>query len=202
MSQRFYLEHEATYPASARLNSIPPRHYDVYDEDGELIDSDVIYRTRSRSLARERASLRDGWVHPCYRDLIEAGRGVSPGHHYFPRSSTEFSREILSNRAQSPASIPETFNRINSEFTEHVRERLHKSKHTALYPETYRARSSSYNPVLGRYMRTPDSPGYRYYRFGSDYNDFPPSMRSRPSRYSSRQKDIIFAPNCSSFAKF
>jgi len=193
MCDRRYRNYEPTYPASGRLHSVPPRHYDVYDEFGDLVLSDVIHNTRAKSMARERMSRRDGWVHPCYRDMVEQGRGASPGH-YFPRSSTEYSREILSRRSQSPCSVPETFNRMNREFTESVREKLHRSKQTAMYPETFRASSAGYNPVLGRYMRTADSPGFKFYRFGNSYSDYPASMKPTPTRYSTRLTEVIYVP--------
>jgi len=192
MSQRPYRGCDGFYPASNRLSSLPPRYYDVYDADGGLVASDLIYRSRAKSMARERVSRRDGWENPMYRDMIEGGRGASPGH-FFPRTSTEFSREILSG-SRSPSPVPETINRFNQEQTERIREHLHTRQQKALYPETYRANSSSYNPILGRYMRTADSPGFRYYRFGNDYSDYPAALRSTPTRYRSRLEEFIYVP--------
>ena len=73
-------------PASSRLLSVPPRHYDIIDGDTEaVLDSDLGARmVRSRSLARSRGSeLRDGWRHPGYSDLV-VGNRAHPGHR-FPR---------------------------------------------------------------------------------------------------------------------
>ena len=73
-------------PASSRLLSVPPRHYDIIDGDTEaVLDSDLGARlVRSRSLARSRGSeLRDGWRHPGYSDLVVGSR-AHPGHR-FPR---------------------------------------------------------------------------------------------------------------------
>merc|ERR1712002_59336 len=191
MSQR-YRGCDGFYPASHRLSSLPPRHYDVYDYEGNVVASDLIFRARAKSMARERMSRRDGWDNPLYRDMVEQGRGASPGH-YFPRTSTEYCREILSG-SRSPSPIPETINRFNQERTDRVREQMHIAQQKSMYPETYRARNSSYNPILGRYMRTADSPGFRYYRFGTDYSDVPPLLRTTPTRYRSRLEDFIYVP--------
>ncbi|XP_023327059.1 uncharacterized protein LOC111700405 [Eurytemora carolleeae] len=195
MSQREYRGSSSFYPATARLNSVPPTHYDVYDDEGDLVLSSITVNrhNRARTMARERMSRRDEWMNPRYRDMLEGGRGASPGH-FFPRSSTEYSREILSTR-HTPSPVPETINRMNKEFTERVKEKLHASKYKTMYPETYRERSSSYNAVLGRYMVNADSPGFRYYRYGNSYADLPASMTSVPSRYRSRLSDIVYVPS-------
>jgi len=183
------------YPASSRLNSVPPRHYDVISSDGDLLLSDIIYKGRAKASASERLSRIDGWKrgNPRYNDIIQPGERASPGQ-FFPRCASEFSREILSaSRSVSP-SVPEAFNIMNKERTEIVRDRLHESKQKAMYPGTFRARSSSYNPVLGRYMTNSDSPGFRYYRYGSSYSSLPNSMKPIPSRYSSRLSEVIYVP--------
>merc|ERR1711892_858806 len=41
------------YPATSRLQSVPPRFYDVIDRDGSVLDSDMMYRGRARSVVRE-----------------------------------------------------------------------------------------------------------------------------------------------------
>jgi len=171
---------------------VPPSYYDVYSQEGEHLLSDIIFRSRARSMARERGR-SEMRVNPYYRDVLEGGLGADPGH-FFPKTATEFSRELRS-QSRSPSPIPDTINRMNKEMCERNKERLHASKQKAWYPETYRERSSTYNPVLGRYMTNADSPGFRFYRYGNDYSNFPARMRSTPSRYSSRLTDLVYVPN-------
>ena len=72
------------YPATNRLQSIPPRYYDVVDlETNRVVESDLQQRlNRSRSVSRN-CELRDGWSHPRYSDLVVGSR-AHPGHR-FPR---------------------------------------------------------------------------------------------------------------------
>ena len=68
------------YPASSRLQSIPPRYYDVVDTNtNQVVDSDL-HRLVSRGRSRARNSeLRDGWTDPRYSDLV-VGSTAHPGH--------------------------------------------------------------------------------------------------------------------------
>merc|ERR1712123_398481 len=45
------------YPATSRLQSVPPRFYDVIDRDGSVLDSDMMHRGRARSVARNTSAL-------------------------------------------------------------------------------------------------------------------------------------------------
>ena len=67
------------YPASTRLQSIPPRYYDVLDSTtGTVMESDLHQLVRGRSRARN-SQLRDGWRDPRYSDLVVGSR-AHPGH--------------------------------------------------------------------------------------------------------------------------
>ena len=108
------------YPASNRLQSIPPRYYDVVDlETGRVVESD-----RSRSLTRN-SELRDGWRHPRYSDLV-VGSTAHPGHR-FPRSSTEYCRDILS-ASRSPSPAQQHINNYHKEMISSNEERIHHSR--------------------------------------------------------------------------
>jgi len=185
------------YPASHRLQSLPPRHYDVMTPDGEVIMDDVSHSSRARSVARSRLSRRDmNHDNPFYRDMVHGDRGTSPGN-FFPRSSSAYCREITS-RSPSPVprSIPDTINKMNREMYDSVKEKLHTSKYKIMYPETYRGQYSSYNPVLGRCMTNNDSPGFKYYRYGNDYSALPAKLQSKPcSMYRTKAHDVVYAPS-------
>merc|ERR1711997_1433537 len=134
---------------------------------------------RSRSLTRN-SELRDGWRHPRYSDLVVGSR-AHPGHR-FPRSSTEYCRNIMS-ASRSPSPAPQHINNYHKEMICSNEERIHHSRMKTMYPETYRGQSSVYNYQLGRYLTSHDSPSYRYYRYSSPS---PLQDRILPPRYSSR----------------
>ena len=50
MYSRGYDGCRSLYPATSRLQSVPPRFYDVVDRDGEVMASDMMYRGRGRSV--------------------------------------------------------------------------------------------------------------------------------------------------------
>merc|ERR1712004_700609 len=80
------------YPATSRLQSVPPRFYDIIDGDtGDLLASDLTSgRNRARSMIRQtRLAEERAWPQPMYGDLV-------------PRTSGEFSRDIIS-RSRSPS---------------------------------------------------------------------------------------------------
>lgn len=195
MSERPYRGCEMRYPASGRLTSLPPRHYEVYTPDGDLVLDDVSHSSRARSMARSRLSRRDVHENPYYRDMLHGDRGTSPAN-FFPRSASAFAREIIS-RSPSPCprSIPETINKMNREMYEEVREKLHTSRYRIMYPETYRGQYSSYNAVLGRCMVNEDSPGFKYYRYGNDYAELPAKLRSQSSVYRTKAHDVVYVPS-------
>jgi len=172
------------YPATSRLQSVPPRFYDVVDRDGEVIASDMMYRGRARSVARN-TQLNDGWHHPLYNDLV-LGSTASPGH-LFPKTSTEFCRDIIS-RSRSPSPAPEHINQYHRDMVSQNEERIHHSSMKVRYPETFRGQTSIYNPQLGRCYTSHDSPSYRYYRYSS-----PPPMESNV-RYRTRLSEPIYVP--------
>jgi len=124
MNTRQYEGCRALYPATSRLQSVPPRFYDVYDRDtGDVLASDMMYRNRAKSVARN-TQVGDGWNHPYYNDMV-AGSTASPGH-FFPRSSTEFCRDILS-RSRSPSPAPEHINHYHKDMINTNEERIHHS---------------------------------------------------------------------------
>ena len=114
------------YPASNRLQSIPPRYYDVVDrETNRVVESDLHQRlNRSRSITRN-SELRDGWRHPGYSDLV-VGSTAHPGHR-FARSSTEYCRDIMS-ASRSPSPAPEHINNYHKEMICSNEERIHHSR--------------------------------------------------------------------------
>merc|ERR1711953_1132078 len=128
------------YPATSRLQSVPPRFYDLVDgETGRLLASDLTSgRTRARSMIR---------------------RTPSAGHFSVPRTSGEFSRDIIS-RSRSPSPCPDAINNMNRDLIDGINEKLHQSNMRNRFPETYRGQSSSYNQNLGRYQTSYDSPGF------------------------------------------
>jgi len=185
MYSRQYEGCRSLYPATSRLQSVPPRFYDVVDrETGDVLASDMMYRNRSKSVARN-SQVSDGWNHPYYNDMV-VGSTASPGH-FFPRSSTEFCRDILS-RSRSPSPAPEHINHYHKDMISSNEERIHHSQMKARYPETFRGNSSVYNPLLGRCLTSHDSPGYRYYRYKS-----PPPQESS-ARYRTRLSEPIYVP--------
>lgn len=184
MYSRPYEGCRSLYPATSRLQSVPPRFYDVVDRDGDILASDMMYRGRARSVARN-TKVSDGWNHPMYNDMV-AGSTASPGH-FFPRSSTEFCRDIISH-SRSPSPAPEHINHYHKDMISENEERIHHSNMKSRYPETFRGQSSVYNPLLGRYYTSHDSPNYRYYRYSS-----PPSPESNV-RYRTRLSEPIYVP--------
>ena len=115
------------YPASNRLQSIPPRYYDVVDLDSKrVVESDLTQRlNRSRSVAARNSELRDGWRHPGYSDLVVGSR-AHPGHR-FARSSTEYCRDIMS-ASRSPSPAPQHINNYHKEMISSNEERIHHSR--------------------------------------------------------------------------
>ena len=113
-------------PASSRLQSIPPRYYDVVEADtNRVVESDLQQRlSRSRSVARN-SELRDGWRHPHYSDLVVGSR-AHPGHR-FPRSSTEYCRDLMS-ASRSPSPAPQHLNNLHQEMISSNEERIHHSR--------------------------------------------------------------------------
>jgi len=184
MYSRGYDGCRSLYPATSRLQSVPPRFYDVVDRDGDVVCSDMMYRGRARSVARN-TQLHDGWNHPMYNDMV-VGSTASPGH-FFPRSSTEFCRDILS-RSRSPSPAPEHINHYHRDMIAEHEEKIHHSYMKLRYPETFRGSSSVYNPLLGRCYVSHDSPGYRYYRYSS-----PPPPESNV-RFRTRLSEPISVP--------
>merc|ERR1711962_1189744 len=105
------------YPASSRLQSVPPRVYDLVDgETGEVLASDRICggRTRARSMIRNcRAQEEENWPQPFYSDMVTGSR-ASPGH-FGPRTSSQWSRDLISH-SRSPSPCPETINNMNRDM--------------------------------------------------------------------------------------
>merc|ERR1711973_856490 len=69
------------YPATSRLQSVPPRFYDIIDGDtGDLLASDLTSgRNRARSMIRQtRLAEERAWPQPMYGDLV-TGRTASAG---------------------------------------------------------------------------------------------------------------------------
>ena len=114
------------YPASNRLQSIPPRYYDVVDGDtNQVIESDLHHRaSRARSLART-SELREGWTQPRYSDLVLGSR-AHPGHRA-ARSSTEFCRDIMS-ACRSPSPAPQHINDYHKDMICSNEEKIHQSR--------------------------------------------------------------------------
>jgi len=186
MSHRMYEGCNPLYPATSRLQSVPPRYYDVVDRNtGDIMCSDMMYR--SKSVARN-TSVSDGWNHPYYNDMV-IGSTAHPGHHY-PRSSTEFCRDIISH-SRSPSPAPEHINHYHRDMISSNEERIHHSNMKNRYPETFRGTSSVYSPTLGRYLTSHDSPSYRYYRYKSTE---PQQSNSFSPRYKTRNKEEIYLP--------
>merc|ERR1711981_516267 len=174
------------YPATSRLQSVPPRFYDLVDgESGRVLASDLTSgRTRARSMIRRtRLEEERTWPQPLYGDMV-VGRTASAGHFSVPRTSGEFSRDIIS-RSRSPSPCPDAINNMNRDLIDGINEKLHQSNMRNRFPETYRGQSSSYNQNLGRYQTSYDSPGFRYYRY--DNNQEGP--RISHSRVTSRCPD-------------
>jgi len=152
---------------------VPPRFYDLVDgESGRVLASDLTSgRTRARSMIRQtRLAEERAWPQPLYGDMV-TGSTASAGHYRVPRTSGEFSRDIIS-RSRSPSPCPDAINKMNRDMIESVNEKLHLSNMRNRFPETYRGQSSTYNQNLGRYQTSYDSPGFRYYRLialGVDY---------------------------------
>merc|ERR1711971_138421 len=115
-----------------------------------------------------------------------AGSTASPGH-FFPRSSTEFCRDIIS-RSRSPSPAPQHINHYHKDMISENEERIHNSNMKTRYPETFRGQSSVYNPLLGRCYTSHDSSSYRYYRYTS-----PPPPESNV-RYRTRPSEPIYVP--------
>merc|ERR1712055_60891 len=198
-SYESYAGCRGVHPASSRLHSVPPRFYDLVDGDsGEVLDSDWMHRNRARSMIRSTRAKEDAaWSHPLYGDMVTGSR-ASPGH-LGPRTSTEFSRDFIS-RSRSPSPAPETINNMNIDMIDTINEKLHLLNMKARFPETFRGQSSSYNPTLGRYQTSYDSPGFRYYRYDnqneprriSHYN-----VGHHAPRYSTRMSERIWVPRIS-----
>merc|ERR1712032_1477739 len=86
------------YPATSRLQSVPPRFYDLVDgESGQVLASDLTSgRTRARSMIQQtRLAEERAWPQPLYGDMV-TGSTASAGHYSVPRTSGEFSRDIIS----------------------------------------------------------------------------------------------------------
>lgn len=184
------------YPASGRLQSVPPRYYDLVDGDtGRVIASDSTYRNRARSQIRsQRLAEEASWGHGAYSDMVVGSTG-HPGH-FAPRSSGEYSRDILS-RSRSPSPVAEHINHMNRDMIDANKEMIHQSKMRNRFPETFRGQSSSYNPTLGRYQTSYDSPGFRFYRY--DNTKEPPrfshtSVDRHMPRFSTRNRERITVP--------
>merc|ERR1711971_1406426 len=91
------------YPATSRLQSVPPRFYDLVDgESGRVLASDLTSgATRARSMIRQKRLAEErAWPQPVYGDMV-IGPTASAGHYSVPRTSGEFSRDIIS-RSRSP----------------------------------------------------------------------------------------------------
>merc|ERR1712076_320916 len=105
------------YPATSRLQSVPPRFYDLVDgESGRVLASDLTSgRTRARSMIRRtRLEEERTWPQPLYGDMV-VGRTASAGHFLVPRTSGEFSRDIIS-RSRSPSPCPDAINNMNRDL--------------------------------------------------------------------------------------
>jgi len=182
------------YPASGRLQSVPPRYYDVIDgESGEVIESDRMSRNRTRSTLRQmRQSEARDWKHPLHGDMVE-GSSAHPGN-YTPRTPSEYARNLLC-ITRSPSPAPQTINSMNRDMIDSAREKIHHSKYSLKYPETYRSgKCSTYSSDLGRCYQSHDSPGYRFYRYSSPAPKGYMSENNSNSRYSTRISERIFLP--------
>merc|ERR1712001_80678 len=75
------------YPATSRLQSVPPRFYDLVDgESGRVLASDLTSgATRARSMIRQRRLAEErAWPQPVYGDMV-IGPTASAGHYSVPR---------------------------------------------------------------------------------------------------------------------
>jgi len=185
------------YPATTRLQSVPPRFYDLVDGSSGrvLASSENNYRNRARSMMRSvRAAEEKEWDHPLYRDLV-TGSTAHPGHPY-PRSSSEYSQDFIC-RSRSPSPCPETINNMNRDMIDSINEKLHVSNMRNRFPETFRGQSSTYNQSMGRYQTSYDSPGFRFYRYDNRNDPVRVShsfVANEGPRFSTRLGEIINVP--------
>jgi len=186
------------YPATSRLQSVPPRFYDLVDgESGRVLASDLTSgATRARSMIRQKRLAEErAWPQPVYGDMV-IGPTASAGHYSVPRTSGEFSRDIIS-RSRSPSPCPDAINKMNTDMIDSVNEKLHLSNMRNRFPETYRGQSSTYNQSLGRYQTSYDSPGFRYYRY-DNHQEGPRISHSRVNqhmpRFSTRCRERVSVP--------